>query len=220
MAGQARGPSTRERLIAAAVDMFGRKGFDGVGARELSSSAGAALAAIPHHFGTMEALYRAALQRVREELGAALAPAAERARAGLDGCPDDARRALAQLQADLLDVIVVRPEAETWAKLLLREHFDPGPAFDIVYQGAALGVIELMAALIARDTGRAAEEPRVLIEAFARMGEVLIFRTVRFAAARRLGWTTVGRDEAAMIADVLAEAHRAKPVEHHGEKVR
>ena len=53
--------STREKIIHAAGELFAAHGFAGVTARQVSTSAGVALSAIPYHFGTMEALYREVL---------------------------------------------------------------------------------------------------------------------------------------------------------------
>lgn len=197
------GDPARQRLIAAALDLFGRKGFDGVGAREIATAAGTALAAIPYHFGTKEALYCAALEEVRRHLASAIGPAATAAQSALTGTPAAARRALAAFQGALLDIIAVDPEAESWAKLLIREHLDPGAGFDLVYEDAARGAIELMAALIGRASSRDPEDTTVLIEAFAAMGEVLVFRVTRNAAVRRLGWSKLGEVEANRIREAL-----------------
>jgi AcrR family transcriptional regulator len=170
-----------------------------VGAREITTTAHVPLAAITYHFGTKAALYRAVLEQVRNRLAAAIGPAAADAGGALRGSPKKALLALGVFQGALLQVLAANPEAEGWAKLLLREHLDPSNAFDLVYEDATKGAIELMAALIARASGRSADDTDVLIEAFARMGEVLVFRLTRHAASRRLGWRSLGEAEAAQI---------------------
>ncbi len=198
-----RGDATRERLVITALDLFGAKGFEGVGAREIAAAAGVPLGAIPYHFGTKFELYRAALERVRTELGAAIAPAVPSARQALHGTPEQARHALGDFKAALFDAIAVAPASEQWAKLLLREHLDPSDAFDIVYEDAAKGAVEMIAALIAHATGRDTDDEAVLIEAFAQMGEVLIFRTAQKAVLKRLGWIRFGKAEAGIVKDAL-----------------
>lgn len=204
----ARGDATRERLIRAAVDLFGRKGFDGVGAREISATAGVPLAAIPYHFGTKDALYRAALERVRDELATALAPAVQAARAALREGPAAAREGLAAFQAALLDVMAVNPQSASWAKMLLREHFDPSASYDVVYEDAGRGAVELLSALIGVATGRAPDDEGVLIEAFARMGEVLAFRITQEAINRRLDWKIFGPEQAERVTSALGWSKR------------
>lgn len=199
----ASGERTREKILVAALTLFGERGPRGVGAREIAAAAGAPLAAIPYHFGTMEALYHAVLERVREQLTEAIGPAAQRARQALDASPEEAHAALLRLQGDLLDGIAGRTEAESWAKLLLREHLDPSSGFELVYEDAARDAIDLMAALIARATGGTPDDPAVLIRAFAHMGEVLIFRVTHHAVLRRLGWRDFGDEESRAIRQAL-----------------
>ncbi|WP_167767197.1 CerR family C-terminal domain-containing protein [Jannaschia formosa] len=198
-ASNRRGEETRARMVAVALELFGQRGYEGVGARELTEAAGVPLGALPYHFGTKEALYRAALEQVRDRLAQALAPAAAEAAEALKGPPEAADQALRVFQGALFDALATTPEAEAWAKLLLREHLDPSPAFDLVYEDAARGAVELMAALLAHASGRIANDPDVLLEAFARMGEVLTFRILQAAVVRRLGWTALGPDEAAQV---------------------
>src|SRR5690242_3694147 len=51
-----RGAETRERLVEAALDVFGRFGFEGATTRQIAKEAKANLAAIVYHFGSKEAL--------------------------------------------------------------------------------------------------------------------------------------------------------------------
>jgi len=50
--------------VDAAVDVFSSHGFDGATTREIASRAGVALAALPYHFTTKEALWQAAASRI------------------------------------------------------------------------------------------------------------------------------------------------------------
>lgn len=202
-----RGEATRERLVTAALELFGRRGYEGVGAREIAASAGAPLSAIPYHFGTKDALYRAVLARVSANLGEALAPAAAAATQAAAGSPDEAKRGLLDFQAALIAVLTADPRAEGWAKILLREHLDPSAAFDLIYEDAGRGAVDLLAALIARASGRSPDQQEVIVEAFARMGEALVFRIVQAAVKRRLGWSTFGDQECAQIGAVVRRMH-------------
>jgi TetR/AcrR family transcriptional regulator len=61
---QQRSVDTRERLVDAALQEFATHGFDGATTREIARRAGVALAALPYHFTTKEALWRAAADRI------------------------------------------------------------------------------------------------------------------------------------------------------------
>ena len=56
-------PSTQDRLLEAAEELFAERGYDGTSLRALTSRAGANLAAVNYHFGSKEGLYRALFER-------------------------------------------------------------------------------------------------------------------------------------------------------------
>jgi TetR/AcrR family transcriptional regulator len=61
---QQRSVETRDRLVEAALQEFATHGFEGATTREIARRAGVALAALPYHFTTKEALWRAAADRI------------------------------------------------------------------------------------------------------------------------------------------------------------
>ena len=61
---QQRGIETRERLVTAALEAFADHGYAGATTRAIAERAGVALAALPYHFETKEALWRAAADRI------------------------------------------------------------------------------------------------------------------------------------------------------------
>lgn len=68
---QAAAEQTRERLIAAARKLFTEKGYHATGTSEVVDVAGVGTrGALYHHFENKEALFRAALLRVQEDLSA------------------------------------------------------------------------------------------------------------------------------------------------------
>ena len=78
---QQRSLDTRERLVDAALHVFAEDGFEGATTRAIARRAGVALAALPYHFETKEALWRAAADRIFGLLGESF----QRRLAGLDG---------------------------------------------------------------------------------------------------------------------------------------
>ncbi len=61
---QRRSLETRDRLVEAAIREFGEKGFGGASTRAIAARAGIAQSAVPYHFTTKEALWRAAADRL------------------------------------------------------------------------------------------------------------------------------------------------------------
>ncbi len=101
---------TRESLISAARDLFGRRGFSAVGTEEIVRRAGLTRGALYHHFASKEDLFRAVYEAVERELVEQIATTAlaasdpvEALRAGaravLDSCEDPAVRRIALIDA-------------------------------------------------------------------------------------------------------------------------
>ncbi len=66
------GSDTRERILAAALEAFAEKGFDGATTRDIASRAGVNLGLLPYHFGDKAGLWRAAVERAFAELRSGL----------------------------------------------------------------------------------------------------------------------------------------------------
>ncbi|MBP2471581.1 AcrR family transcriptional regulator [Crossiella equi] len=60
------GQQTRDRLLAAAVDLLAQRGQEGVTLREITEDAGANVAAVSYHFGSLRALCDAAVEQALE----------------------------------------------------------------------------------------------------------------------------------------------------------
>jgi AcrR family transcriptional regulator len=71
---RARAPagSTRERILAAALEVFAEQGFEGAKTRDIAERAGANLGLINYYFATKDKLWRAALEAAFAELAPAL----------------------------------------------------------------------------------------------------------------------------------------------------
>src|SRR5271167_333419 len=53
--------ATRERIVAAAVDLFSERSFDGATTRDIAARAGVAQPLLTYHFHSKEELWRAAV---------------------------------------------------------------------------------------------------------------------------------------------------------------
>jgi AcrR family transcriptional regulator len=71
-AGRAR-PGAREKILAAALELFSVNGFDGTTTRDIATRAGANLGLIQYYFGNKEALWKAVVDGVHEGLRTSLA---------------------------------------------------------------------------------------------------------------------------------------------------
>lgn len=69
--------ATRERILAAALDLFSELSFDGATTREIAARAGVTQPLLNYHFSTKDELWRAAVDGLFDSLAGVLAARAE-----------------------------------------------------------------------------------------------------------------------------------------------
>jgi len=204
-----RGADTRERLIEAALDIFGRFGFEGASTRQIAKEAEANLAAIVYHFGSKEGLQIAVAEYIVGRVGGLLgATLADVARPEAMASPEAARPAIVRLLEAYADILLGEAEAERWARFIVREQMQPSAAFEVVYAmmgGAMATGIRLVATALGRDP----EDETVRLQTITLMGQVLVFRVAHTLVLRRMGWSAIGDAERAAIKRVVAADVRA-----------
>jgi AcrR family transcriptional regulator len=206
-----RGDSTREALIRAAIEVFGRDGFGAASTRAIAEAAGVNQALIGYHFGGKPGLYSAALRHIADGVQRRLNPmldAIEGALAttthGAGG--DDAAASVLPLLHQLTDALVTMlcsDESASWARLILREQQNPSEAFDVLYRGFMGRVIRTVRRLIARATNADADSQDTRLSALTVLGQALVFRAAGAAVMRQMGWTQFGADEISDVQDRL-----------------
>lgn len=201
-AAPARGVDTHAQLIEAALDVFGRLGYEGASTREIAKAADANLAAIVYHFGGKEGLHLAVAQHIADSIAAKVGPTlASVAGPESSATPQAARAALHKLIDTFIEVILGSAEAERWARYIVREQMQPTAAFDVIYRflgGAVTIATQLVAMALSRPDD---EETRVRVFTF--LGQVLVFRVAQTLVLRRTVWKTIGDAERATIKRVV-----------------
>ena len=142
---------TKERVVAAASELFAAHGFHGTKMRDIAAQAGVNLASANYHFGSKESLYlevlRAQFGEVTGELerrGAT--PAAEELR-------NASRRRLVEVLeervAAMLDLLL-GPPVGLHGTLMQREMCDPSEALPVIVSQFIAPQKELMERILAR----------------------------------------------------------------------
>lgn len=204
-----RGDETRQRLLAAAVEIFGRKGFE-ASTRELATAADVNLATIPYYFGGKEGLYVAAAEHIAEQIIAHVGEVAARIRSRLGvGAtpgpkpklgPEEASGLLLEL-LETFAALLVSDKSAPWARFIIREQMEPTEAFERLYEGAMGRMLETIRTLVGIIMAEDPQSEPVRLRAIALAGQILIFRAARAAVMRQLDWRE--------IADAQLEAIRA-----------
>jgi len=199
-----RGADTRARLIDAALDVFGRLGFEGATTRQIAKEAGANLAAIVYHFGGKEALYLAVAEYIVGRISALLGPDLVRmSDRAATANPAAARAALTRVLAHYVDVLLGNAEAERWARFVVREQMQPTSAFETIerFMGGAHGLATRLVAVALQRP----EDEEVRLRVFTMIGQILVFRVAQALVLRRMGWKAIGEVERTKIKRVVIE---------------
>jgi TetR/AcrR family transcriptional regulator, regulator of cefoperazone and chloramphenicol sensitivity len=203
-----RGDDTRQRLVTAAIDVFGRHGFEGASTRMLSAAAAVNQAAIPYHFGSKEGLYIACAEhiaaRFRSMAEPVLGPLETRIATEAPLTQEEARARLAELLETVAGVLV-REESAPWARFVIREQMEPTEAFERLYGGIMRPVLAAASALVGRILGEVPDSHRVRMRAMGLIGQLVALRAARAAVLRHLGWEGVGAAEFGEIRAMIRE---------------
>jgi TetR/AcrR family transcriptional regulator, regulator of cefoperazone and chloramphenicol sensitivity len=205
----ARGDQTRESLIDAAVEVFGRDGFRAASTRSIADLAGVNQALIGYHFGGKPGLYIAVFDRITRRVAQYLSPVTQAIEQQFDEivASDDRQAArcvgFIHQVTDALVATFAAPESAAWARLILREQQNPSEAFDLLYGGMIGRMLSLISRLIAQicATEPNAVETRVMTQTV--IGQALVFRSARATVLRQLDWQDIGTAEIMTIQAVI-----------------
>jgi AcrR family transcriptional regulator len=195
----------RLRLLEAAIDVFGRHGFEGASTRMLAKAAGVNLQAIPYHFGGKEGLYLAVADHIGARIQAHVGPTAMRIRTHLTARPEgrplrseEARPLLIAL-LEAAAALMVGEESAAWARFIIREQMEPTEAFERIYGKVMAPLLETARHLVGALLEADADSDAVRLRTIALIGQILVLRVARAAALRQLGWEKIGPEEHAAI---------------------
>ena len=148
-------PRTRARLLKAAEQLFGERGFRKVTVREICHAAKANVAAVNYHFADKLGLYREVLQSAIDGMRATN----EAARAAGKGRPpeEQLRRYVGVFLARVLS-----PDREAVHRIITREMNDPTEALDALVEQGMRPRIEYLSGLVAEIMKCDRKDPRVL----------------------------------------------------------
>ena len=145
---------TRQALIRAGLDLFGRNGFDATSTREIARAAKVNSAGIAYHFGGKGGLRRACAEAVIARMQAVLVGGAPAVAMMADVADRDiAAEQLLSLIDRMVAFLTTAPESEMISRFVVREMFSPSAAFDVIVgyylQRGICDVFEINKALFA-----------------------------------------------------------------------
>jgi len=172
---------TRERILEAAADVFGRKGFKTATIRRIAGVAGANVAAVSYYFRDKQGLYAAVLEDLLS-FGFARFPADE------GSAPDDPPDV--RLRAFVHSFCCRLLSSEGWggyhgrARLMVKELADPSPALDAVLEHHVRPHKEMLVGIIMELLGPAADPRRAVACALSIVSQCLYYAYAEPAIVR------------------------------------
>ena len=176
---------TREKLLIAAVSVFGQRGFEGATTRMLADQADVNLQAISYYFDGKEGLYTSAIEFIGDQILAQFADTHEQITLFLaapitDPVADrgEAQRLLTGM-CKRLARLYCAPEFCGAARLVVREQAFPTAAFQKIYDRAFGVIIRDVSALIPRMRGGSIPTTEARLLAMSLIGGILVFLVSR-----------------------------------------
>lgn len=209
---------TRQALVRAGLDLFGRNGFDATSTREIAQAAKVNSAGIAYHFGGKDGLRTACAEAVIARMQTVLMDGGGAAAITIDPADRDlAAEQLLSLIDRMVAFLTTAPESEMIARFVVREMFTPSLAFEAIYGGLFEPVHRRVCQVWAAATGMAPEASATRLAVFAAIGQLVYFRVARPAVTRRMGWDGIGPEEARAIAAAVRRSVRANILACRGE---
>jgi len=210
--GYARGAETRQRIIEAAIELFGEHGFDGASTRDIASRAGVNAPALQYYFENKEGVYRACAEALADDAWKTLGPAIEHAQAVLSERADTAALidAFIRIQEAIADAALVKASKPGRRMFFAREQAgrEPESAMQVLNSRIRTPLNEASAALVARISGRAADDPVTLIRTFSLHGQFVIFHAAHRSTLSVLGWKSIDAEKAEQVKSTISEQTR------------
>jgi AcrR family transcriptional regulator len=208
--GYARGEETRARIVAAAMALFGERGYEGASTRDIAASAGVNAPALQYYFDNKEGVYLACAEHIVSRVWEHLSEVVERAERTLaDDADDDALiEVFCDIQAKIADMMFAAQRKDnSWRLFMAREQAGLGPAggFQIVNQRVNGRLYAVTSAIVGRLLGRPASDEETLIRTMALSGQQMYFHLMRRTALSKLNWDDINADRAALLKRVIGE---------------
>jgi len=188
--GYARGDEVRNRILLAAIEMFGEQGFASASTRAIAARAGVNPPALQYYFHNKERLHQACGQyladRIKGHIEEPMARASQTLRAA-------DRSAVPEVLWALVETVVDHSSNETeipgWCQFLAQAAADvTDTSLALIHIEAVQPLFQAMAALVALHWDRPADDEAARLAAVILMSQTRAFGIQRQGALAMMGW--------------------------------
>jgi TetR/AcrR family transcriptional regulator, regulator of cefoperazone and chloramphenicol sensitivity len=209
--GYARGDETRQRIIDAALKLFGEHGFDGASTRDIAAAAGVNAPALQYYFENKEGLYKACAEHITNDLKARFGPSMQHASNVLknNGDVDVLIDAYLGMLARTLDTVLLQTHLAK-GRLVSRELAGEAPniASKMLQRRMKQPINKLQLTMLSRIMGTQPNDAITRIRLLTLKGQVLAFYYPPGACLELLGWKDFDDAKVALIKQTVLEQTR------------
>ncbi|HSI48583.1 MAG TPA: CerR family C-terminal domain-containing protein [Ideonella sp.] len=210
--GYARGEETRQRLIEAAIRLFGERGYEGASTRDIARMAGVNAPALQYYFDSKEGLYKACMADLSCSAEAHFAPALAAMEAALAD-PKASRETLMEafflMQDATADRLLLSDEAQHRRLFIAQDQAGRGALAEVQESPGKQRLKRAVAEVVARLSGRPANDPLTLLRMMTAQGQLLVFHVVPKTALQSLGWVQLDGEHLALLKQTVRDQTRA-----------
>jgi AcrR family transcriptional regulator len=207
--GYARGVETRQRIVLAAIELFGRDGYERTSTRDIAARAEVNAPVLQYYFDGKEGLYSACAEymssRIRDTLQPVLDAVRERlmrkiGRAGLIDC-------VCLIYERTAEFMLLNPELESWTRFITWNDRDEVPprARKLIDEGIGTDMRAMLRELIGRITGRDPDDARTRIRVLTLGGQLSAFNVARQHSLEFIGWKAVDQKALRQLTAIIRE---------------
>jgi AcrR family transcriptional regulator len=217
--GYARGDETRLRIIHAAIELFGERGFAAASTRDIAARAGVNAPALQYYFENKEGVYLACTEHIVEVARAHFEPVMQRASEVLTHAKEakDAEDtaplidAFLAVQAAMADKMFLSLGSPLKRLFFAREQMgqEPPIASQVLQQGLREPLNRICAELVARIGGTAARDRLTLMRVMLLNGQLFVFHASSRSALQMFGWTEIDAAKSEFIKTTVRMQTRA-----------
>lgn len=213
-----KGAMAREKMLQAALVVFGQHGFDGATTRMLANEAGMNLGAIPYYFGSKEDLYAQAADYLAGFIEVRQAERLAHLQAQAQHVTDKA--ALCDLVVNFLveqaRTVLNENIPTSWMHFFLRAQSERDQAFACLNQRVIEPSQSILTPLVGRIIGRPGDDPVTAAVAFLGIHQTLFIRLADSMLMQRMGWDQITPQRVQTLLDVVAQAMRVQLMYYPG----
>lgn len=198
--------SAKDRLLEVAIKDFATRCYDGASIRDITKKAKVNISAISYYFGDKNGLYQAVLELMAKKIQNELLVTAKEANNALDNIDlsdEEKRKLLHETFRKFIKFMLDEEISSYISRIFVREHMDPSVNFNKFYDKALSPLHDAITSFLAKSFKLPFPSEEATLCAHTLVGMILIFKTHREAALRRLGWKSYGEEEMEKITKVI-----------------